>query len=927
MSTLINYRKMLLVKLFLLAILFFTNVFVLLAVEKSEVDISKIGVNAAVIGMGGWNVAWPGGVNAALVNPSSLGSITAFKATSMYSSILKDSDYLLASGTFPLSKLGTFAISYIGVKTDADFKRDIYGNPLEEMDYSDSIYSFSWGVPLKNIWRPHIGEERMAIGATLKLHQKGWTGGEDAKASGMSVDLGYMYKINRWSNFGLVWKNIQLGNIEWDTDTQGELPSTIKLGYFANLIGIDAPYILGGHSLIVGGDIDWVLGDEGGMFFHCGFEYWPLDYFALRMGLDQNVRGDTTDTNYTIGLGLKYSVISFDYAFHPYGGLSENDTHYFSFSYIGDEIEKHYVKVKTPKNKIVTLRDKIIIKGQVIDTDVHKVLVNEAEVSIDKNKEFSKEISLDIGKNKSQIIVIDEYGYILEAVDLLQLRLISFTDVDNDYWASLQVSQLSTLGLINGYPNGKFKPEDYITRAELSTMLSKARNANPIGKPVSLFKDLDVDHWANSFVNGSYALGLVTGYPDGKFEPNENITRAEGIALIARFDGIKIPEKIKKRPFSDIPISHWGAPAIAVAKEAGLLDYLKSNTFEDKKLLTRAETVEILSKTEYVKEKLNALYDWDTFTYKPKEKIVVERQAVTTKKDKLKVIDDALEVQKKLKNINKELEANKEDLIFQEAIVSVEGLENEEIAGPKLETVYDKYLPGKDKKEKGIVVAAVEVPKDNKVESQTASKPLIDKKKKESAKKVVIKDTSEKMAIKKDTSISKEKKITKVTVANDSKEDSSKKIPKKKKSKMKRVFKAFKGAILGRKIVDDNKKSTFDEDEKQENKIKKEEPKYEDISRDPKDYMDKIDINIGPARVSKKIYIKCIIPEEAAINTIQVFARELNYKVKLTKLNDGVWAGIYNIFGDLHAGKHDLIFEIKSDYGNFPEVKRAFVKE
>ncbi|MFC1596018.1 S-layer homology domain-containing protein [Candidatus Margulisiibacteriota bacterium] len=870
------------------------------ALEKNELDVGRVGVGAAVLGMGGCQVAMPNDAYSALLNPAGLSRISVIKATSMYASLSKEFDYSLASGILPLGKYGTIGLSYTGASTDADYKRDNNGNPEGKMGYADTLLQLSWGIPLRKIWRPHLGEERMAVGAALKFYQKGFTGTalSSSSASGMGLDLGYTYKINKWSNMGVVWKNILLNSVNWESGTTGVLPSVIKVGYAANIIGIDAPYIFGAQKVMAAADLDIDLSNEGGTRFHIGAEYWPLEYLAFRTGLDQSPYGNGTETNMTFGLGLNYGTIGFDYAYHPYASMPENDTHYFSISYINNNNEKHFVIIETPNDKFVTLRDKITISGTVIDSDVSKLLINEELVTLDKDKNFSKEIKLATGKNITQVIAVDEYGYVLEAIDLRQLRLSSFADVQEKYWASLPIRQLATLELVNGYPNGDFKPDTRITRAEVTTLIAKAREARPIGKPVSLFNDMESKHWANPFVNGGFALGLVTGYPDGSFGPKKNITRAEGVALITRFDGIKIPEKVDESPYDDVHTEHWVAPLVTVAKAAGLLDYLKSSRFEDKKLLTRAETVEILSKTEYVKKKLNDLYDWDSYAYQPKEKIVVERQAVTMKIDKLKIIDDAAEVQTRLivaKKIRKEKEQEANALKFQQ----VTEYAQVEKAKPSVETVYDAYLPYDKKENKKIKVAAIEVASKPKVvKIAKVEKPVAEIKKKEVkeielASKTVVKDTPEKTVAQVET-----------------------------KKKPGKVYTALKGALLGRWLVAKEKTKEVTTTAKNKDIYLH---KANAIEASP--YADQVQIKLGPESASTKLYIKCSIPEEAKVTKISALVKDTDDSIKLFRRTDKIWAAVYYISPYMDPGEHEMVFSIEADTGAFPDITKTFVSE
>jgi hypothetical protein len=126
------------------------------------------------------------------------------------------------------------------------------------------------------------------------------------------------------------------------------------------------------------------------------------------------------------------------------------------------------------------------------------------------------------------------------------------------------------------------------------------------------FKDVAGNHWAGRYIARAARLGVVKGYPDGSFRPNGNITRAEGLAMIARFDGIS--EEAYADQFQDINGKFWAARIIAGAYRQGILKYLALKPFEAARPLSRAETVEMLYRTETVKVLLGSgLLNWESY--------------------------------------------------------------------------------------------------------------------------------------------------------------------------------------------------------------------------------------------------------------------------------------------------------------------------
>jgi hypothetical protein len=104
-------------------------------------------------------------------------------------------------------------------------------------------------------------------------------------------------------------------------------------------------------------------------------------------------------------------------------------------------------------------------------------------------------------------------------------------------------------------------------------------------------------------VDKAVELELVKGYPDGTFQPNKTVSRAEGVAIMTRFDHLSAQE-VELAPFLDVSLDHWAVNSVAAAQQAGLLDYLRAQQFRPGQALTRAEVAEMLAKTTFIKDQL-----------------------------------------------------------------------------------------------------------------------------------------------------------------------------------------------------------------------------------------------------------------------------------------------------------------------------------
>jgi hypothetical protein len=317
--------------------------------------------------------------------------------------------------------------------------------------------------------------------------------------------------------------------------------------------------------------------------------------------------------NLTYGVGVTYMGWRFDYAFHEYYDDSENTTSYFSLTYglpYAEEKEPFERVVFVPQDKSIVDQASIKLSGKIVDRGIAYVYVEE-EYMEEEGGKISGEFELELGKNQLQVLGIDRNRKEVYEGKLRFLRLIGFQDVGEDFWAKDAIQILATLGMIKGYPGDVFKPENGITRAEFATLLARLAGESKYEVKKELpFRDLASDHWAYSAA--AYALDndLIKGYPDGTFKPNKKITRAEGVVVIARFAGLDVEAPVDVLPFDDVPGRHWAVKAVNAAKLAGLLEYLEYR-FEPNAGLTRAETAEILSKVGSIKNKIDELLDFE----------------------------------------------------------------------------------------------------------------------------------------------------------------------------------------------------------------------------------------------------------------------------------------------------------------------------
>lgn len=105
----------------------------------------------------------------------------------------------------------------------------------------------------------------------------------------------------------------------------------------------------------------------------------------------------------------------------------------------------------------------------------------------------------------------------------------NFSDVPSDLWSNNAISTMANAGILTGDPNGKFRPGDNITRAEFATIAARFDSEPYSGE--DKFDDIS-GHWAAEYINKAAVKGWISGDGDGTFRPDDNITRAEAFTLV-----------------------------------------------------------------------------------------------------------------------------------------------------------------------------------------------------------------------------------------------------------------------------------------------------------------------------------------------------------------------------------------------------------
>jgi uncharacterized repeat protein (TIGR02543 family) len=159
---------------------------------------------------------------------------------------------------------------------------------------------------------------------------------------------------------------------------------------------------------------------------------------------------------------------------------------------------------------------------------------------------------------------------------------VSFRDVDDDLWCADAVNTLASLGILKGYSDGTFRPNQPITRAQFTVIAMRFADLETGGE--NCFSDVSADDWFYAEVVGSIQYGWIQGYADGTFRPYQPITRAQVTTIVNRMLGRSADtdyvaaHQAELTQFPDVPASYWAYASIMEAANGH--SYVKTNGSE-----------------------------------------------------------------------------------------------------------------------------------------------------------------------------------------------------------------------------------------------------------------------------------------------------------------------------------------------------------
>jgi hypothetical protein len=566
-----------------------------------------IGMSARPLGMGRAFVAVAEDGDTIFVNPAGLGTIAGPKFSSMRTSLLGEINYLVVGGAYPLGP-GAIGVGLVNSSSGDITLTGATGSLEGTGEWWDNVAVVSYGLQVNNL---SLGAGLKYFnsggqGSTV-ISNGGGTGFDlDLGLLYPANDL-----ITIGANLQNILPASMGGKIVRPNGVSDGIPARGKLGTKLALLRDDG-IIKTGRRLFGNMDYDCLLSGYQSGAVHLGLEFWPTANLALRAGSDNNdltagigLRSYGFDFDYAYHPFTNISDNTTHFISIGYVGEGDNWTVRVKL----DNPLEHgvvYSDHVRAAGKMVESngRDEKPFRGNV------SLKINGKDVALNHNNTFEADIPLtSVGKNVLKVEASDRSGQTLVSEAHI-MRLETFADVPDGYWAKMPIEANAAMGTVAGFADGSFKPESGLSRADQVVMLVRAKGIALPPEPAKVvFRDVKPDFWAAKYIEIAAREGLVEGYPDKTFRPNNNVSRVEGIVMTTRFASLPLHSEVAST-FNDLPADHWAAKYVEAAKSAGLIKFIQANALQPGQALTRAESMAMVSSTTIGTAMIKDRFSW-----------------------------------------------------------------------------------------------------------------------------------------------------------------------------------------------------------------------------------------------------------------------------------------------------------------------------
>lgn len=171
----------------------------------------------------------------------------------------------------------------------------------------------------------------------------------------------------------------------------------------------------------------------------------------------------------------------------------------------------------------------------------------------------------------------------------------NFSDLTSDYWAYDYIMELACTGIVSGSNDGTFRPNNATTRAQIAKMIVLSEGWTLVNPKLPSFTDVSRSNIFYRYIETAYAHGILSGYSNGQFRPDNFVTRAQVAKMLVRARGWTLEVSAANEvPLCDVPSTHWAWIYVQVAIQHGSFNGYPTGCFLPNASATRAQIAKVL---------------------------------------------------------------------------------------------------------------------------------------------------------------------------------------------------------------------------------------------------------------------------------------------------------------------------------------------
>ncbi|MFA5788573.1 MAG: S-layer homology domain-containing protein [Candidatus Gracilibacteria bacterium] len=193
--------------------------------------------------------------------------------------------------------------------------------------------------------------------------------------------------------------------------------------------------------------------------------------------------------------------------------------------------------------------------------------------------------------SEGDVIIQVTYGTKVIESSTLESRL--FNDISEVHEFYTAVSYLVQKGTVQGYPDGTFKPDNTVSRVEALKFIFSGLDQNVSTGLTAHYSDTQSGEWYSDYLATASSIGVVQGYSDGSFKPTQGVNRVEFLKMIFSTVDVSIDPVVTEDPYEDVNNLSWYAPYVQYAKEKNLFP-VSGQYFNPGDPMSRVEVAEVI---------------------------------------------------------------------------------------------------------------------------------------------------------------------------------------------------------------------------------------------------------------------------------------------------------------------------------------------